>query len=111
MAPLRPTVWPFSARAPPEEQQNKNIAKLIRRDLIPKEQLEGYVYVAKKSDANFCKVGFAKTDTAKRIKAIGKCDIVTSSSSQIGSFVGAYRAEQLVHKLLFHCRRERRKCP
>jgi hypothetical protein len=79
---------PFSALRAPEEQQNKTVAKLIGRGLSKKEQLEGFIYIAEQSGANFCKVGYAKKDAARRIKAIGKCDIVTSNSYQIGSFVG-----------------------
>jgi hypothetical protein len=101
----------FSALRAPEEQQNKTVAKLIGRGLSKKEQLEGFIYITEQSGANFCKVGYAKKDAARRIKAIGKCDIVTSNSYQIGSFVGAYRAEQLIHKLLSHRRRFRYDCP
>ena len=102
---------PFSALRAHEEKQNKAVAKLICRGLSKKEQLEGFIYVAEQNGGNYCKVGYAKKNAARRIKAIGKCEIVTSNSYQIGSFVGAYRAEQLIHKLLSHRRRFRYDCP
>ncbi len=101
----------FDTKTYPQVTQMKKVARYIRRDLLPTDQLTGYVYVAKQADTGFCKVGFAEKDAERRIKDIGKCQIVTDSSYRIGGFVGAYRAERLVHCLLSHCRHIRQECP
>ena len=100
----------FSVHSYPQERQIRKIADKIRKPLGTKDQRTGFVYVAKQTNDDFCKVGFSEKNAARRITDISKCQILTDSSYQIGSFAGAYRAERLIHCLLVDFRHLRRWC-
>jgi hypothetical protein len=99
----------------------KDTVEKIRQDVTKKDRIgfPGLVYVAKQKGTRFTKVGYSQHKDASRIGRISAtCDLEFEKIYQIPVLrYGAYRAEQILHKVLHQwaydilnckCRKEHR---
>jgi hypothetical protein len=101
----------FSLHSSPVTKQIDALIKYLRTTLIARDEENGVVYVAKQVGTDFCKVGFTGRDAKNRLNAIDICAIDREASYCTPPANCAYRADQIVHKLLYFSCHHRLHCP
>lgn len=79
----------------------KEIIKLIGEDLQGAKSLKiGYIYVVQEGSKGYVKIGFSAADDDSRSSDVEKCRYRIVDRRHTPRFFGAYRCEQIAHKLL-----------
>ncbi|KAH6998269.1 hypothetical protein BKA56DRAFT_567274 [Ilyonectria sp. MPI-CAGE-AT-0026] len=102
---------PPAVFGPPKTKTTKfQIWSLIEKDLVGKQVKPGIVYVLQLRSHDMFKIGYTESRVYKRYRSQCCLDVLLVAESE-SHFVGAHRAEQLVHADLFEDRKYLEKCP
>ncbi|KAH7023230.1 hypothetical protein EDB80DRAFT_33944 [Ilyonectria destructans] len=107
---LFPKTPPAVFRPPKTKTTKFQIWSLIEKDLVDKEANAGIVYVLQLRSHDMFKVGYTGRRVYERYGSRCCLDVLLVAESE-SHFVGAHRAEQLVHADLFEGRKYVEKCP
>ncbi|KAL6403545.1 hypothetical protein AUP68_12901 [Ilyonectria robusta] len=102
---------PPAVFGPPKTKTTKfQIWSLIEKDLVGKQVKPGIVYVLQLRSHDMFKIGYTESRVYERYRSQCCLDVLLVAESE-SHFVGAHRAEQLVHADLFEDRKYLEKCP
>lgn len=107
---LFPKTPPAVFGTPKNKTTKFQIWSLIEKDLVGKQVKLGIVYVLQLRGHDMFKIGYTESRVYERYRSQCCLDVLLVAESE-SHFVGAHRAEQLVHADLFEDRKYLEKCP